>query len=60
VILTIHGDRHYLWRAVDQGGHGLDILVQRRCDKTAAKTFFRKLHRGRSDTVLPDHRLGMQ
>jgi putative transposase len=42
VFLTIHGERHYLWRAVDQDGHTLDILAQRR-DKTAAKQFFRKL-----------------
>jgi putative transposase len=41
VFLTIHGQRHYLWRAVDQDGHILDILVQRRRDKTAAKRFFR-------------------
>src|SRR5215510_5705580 len=34
VILTINGQRHYLWRAVDQGGHVLDILVQQRRDKT--------------------------
>jgi putative transposase len=43
VFLTIHGQRHYLWRAVDQDGNVLDILVQRRRDKGAAKTFFRKL-----------------
>jgi putative transposase len=30
VFLTIHGERHYLWRAVDQDGHVLDILVQSR------------------------------
>jgi len=42
VFLTIHGQRHYLWRAVDQDGHVLDILVQRQRDKKAAKKFFRK------------------
>jgi putative transposase len=46
VFLTIQGERHYLWRAVDQDGHVLDILVQRRRDKKAAKTFFRKLLKG--------------
>jgi putative transposase len=46
VFLTIQGERHYLWRAVDQDGHILDILVQRRRDKQAAKTFFRKLLKG--------------
>jgi putative transposase len=46
VFLTIHGARHYLWRAVDQEGSVLDILVQRRRDKKAAKKFFRKLLKG--------------
>ncbi len=46
VFLTIRGQRHYLWRAVDQEGNILDILVQRRRDKQAAKTFFRKLLKG--------------
>jgi putative transposase len=46
VFLRIHGDRHYLWRAVDQDGHVPDILVQRRRDKQAAKKFFRKLLKG--------------
>jgi putative transposase len=49
VFLTIHGERHYLWRAVDQGGDILDILVQRRWDKHAAKKFFRKLLTGLAD-----------
>jgi putative transposase len=34
---------HYVWRAVDQDGEVLDILVQSRRDKKAAKKFFRKL-----------------
>ena len=46
VFLTINGQRHYLWRAVDQDGTILDILVQRRRDKKAAKKFFRKLLKG--------------
>jgi putative transposase len=37
VFLTINGERQYLWRAVDQDGHVLDILVQSRRNKTAAK-----------------------
>jgi putative transposase len=45
-FLTIHGERHSLWRAVDQDGNVVDILVQRRRDKKAAKKFFRKLLRG--------------
>jgi putative transposase len=46
VFLTISGERHYLWRAVDQDGHILEILVQSRRNKKAAKKFFRKLLKG--------------
>src|SRR2546426_5731204 len=43
VFLKINGRLHYLWRAVDQDGDVLDLLVQSRRDKRAAKKFFRKL-----------------
>src|SRR5262245_36825672 len=46
VFLTIGGKLLYLWRAVDQHGTVLDILVQSRRSKRAAKKFFRKLLRG--------------
>jgi putative transposase len=46
VFLTINGKLHYLWRAVDQHGNVLDILVQSRRNKQAAKKFFRKLLKG--------------
>ena len=46
LVLTIKGKHHYLWRAVGQEGNVLDILVQRRRDKKAAKKFFRKLLEG--------------
>jgi putative transposase len=46
VFLTINGARHYLWRAVDQDGQILDIFVQRRRDRKAAKKFLRKLLKG--------------
>ncbi|MEY9988042.1 transposase-like protein [Streptomyces sp. V4I8] len=36
----------YLWRAVDQDGNVLDILVTDRRDTKAAKRFFRKLLKG--------------
>jgi hypothetical protein len=36
VFLTINQERHYLWRAVDEDGAVLDILVQRQRDKKAA------------------------
>lgn len=43
VFLKINGSIHYLWRAVDQDGEVLDIMVQSRRDKGAAKKFLRKL-----------------
>jgi putative transposase len=46
VFLKINGRLHYLWRAVDQDGDVLDILVQSKRDKRAAKKFFRKLLKG--------------
>lgn len=46
VFLTIKGECHYLCLAVDQEGNVLDILVQRRRDKRAAKKFFRNLLTG--------------
>lgn len=38
VVLTIAGVKHWLWRAVDQSGMVLDILVQIRRDTRAAQT----------------------
>ncbi len=46
MFIRIGGKQHYLWRAVDQDGHVLDILVQSRRNTRAAKRFFRKLLRG--------------
>ncbi len=43
VFITIRGQLHYLWRAVDQDGDVIDILEQKRKDKKAAKRFFKKL-----------------
>jgi putative transposase len=43
VALKIAGKKHWLWRAVHQDGIVLDILVQSRRDKRAAKRLFRKL-----------------
>src|ERR1700752_2650493 len=42
----INGKIHYLWRAVDQHGNVLDILVQPRRDAKAAKKFFCRLLKG--------------
>jgi putative transposase len=43
VFIKINGRLQYLWRAVDQNGNVLDILVQSRRDKAAARRFFRRL-----------------
>ena len=43
VFVTINGQRQYLWRAVDQDGDVIDILVQPRRDGRAAWRFFRRL-----------------
>ncbi|QDN74710.1 IS6 family transposase [Streptomyces sp. S1A1-7] len=43
VFVRINGELKYLWRAVDQDGNVLDILVQNRRDKAAARRFFRRL-----------------
>ena len=45
-FLTINGERSYLWRAGDQEGNVLDILVQSQRNKQAAKKFFKKLLKG--------------
>jgi putative transposase len=46
VFIKINGKTHYLWRAVDQDGNVLDILVTSRRDAKAATRFFRKLLTG--------------
>ncbi len=46
VFVTIRGKRQYLWRAVDQDGDLIDILVQPRRNRRAAEKFFRKLLKG--------------
>jgi putative transposase len=43
VAIKIAGAKHWLWRAVDQTGMVLDVLVQSRRDKRAAKRLLRKL-----------------
>jgi putative transposase len=42
VFITVDGQIHCLWRAVDQDGDVIDILVQRRRNARAAKQFFSK------------------
>ncbi|WP_371680865.1 transposase [Microvirga sp. KLBC 81] len=46
VFVRIRGKLHDLWRAVDQQGNVLDVLVQSRRNQNAARRFFRKLLKG--------------
>ena len=46
VFIRIQGALHYLWRAVDQDGIVLDILVQTRRNAGATKRFFKRLLKG--------------
>jgi putative transposase len=50
-IVTVRGERLYLWRAVDQDGDVLDILVQKRKNKGAAVRLFKKLMKGQERSV---------
>src|ERR671937_1399187 len=54
VVITIAGTKHWLWRAVDQHGIVLDVLVQSRRNATAAKRLLRTLlkRQGRAPRVL--------
>ena len=52
VTVSIQGQRRYLWRAVDQNGDVIEILVQKRKDTRAAERFFTKLLKSQSQTPL--------
>jgi hypothetical protein len=49
---SIQGPRRYLWRAVDQDGDLIEILVQKRKDIQAAKRFFRKMLRSQTQAPI--------
>src|SRR6266404_1074405 len=52
MVVSINGQRMYLWRAVDSEGEVLDMLVQRGRDKAAAMKLLRKLLKR---NALPPH-----
>lgn len=60
VVITISGKNHWLWRAVDQHGVELDILIQSRRNKAAAGRLLRKLVRKqmRTPRVMITDKLG--
>ena len=59
MVMRIGGGLMYLWRAVDDQGEVLDVLVQRRRDKHAARKLMRKLLRkqGFAPTVVATDKL---
>ena len=54
VFIKVNGVRQYLWRAVDQDGHVLDILVQSRRDAKAAKRFMARLMEKQRRVLVTD------
>lgn len=54
VVISIRGEKHWLWRAVDQDGFVLDVLLQSRRNAKAAKRLMRKLlkRQGRVPRVM--------
>ena len=60
VFVKIRGRQQYLWRAVDEDGDVIDILVQARRNQRAAARFFRKLlkRQGREPRRLITDKLG--
>lgn len=60
VVIAIGGKKNWLWRAVDQDGFVLDVLVQSRRDTKAAKRLMRKLLKGQGQAprVMITDKLG--
>jgi putative transposase len=60
VFVTIAGQRHYMWRAVDQDGDVIDVYLQTRREAEAAKRFFGRLLRshGKSPRKIVTDKLG--
>jgi len=60
MAVRIRSEQMYLWRAVDDEGEILDMLVQRRRDRRAAVKLMRKLLKGHgfAPTVIVTDKLG--
>lgn len=57
VFVKTHGQRHYLWRAVDQDGEAVDVYLQSGRDGKAARRFFKRLlrkHKGEPKKIVTD------
>ena len=60
VFVKIQGRQQYLWRAVDEDGDTIDILVQSRRNRRAALRFFRKLLKGQGCVPTDSQRVWNQ
>ena len=60
MVVTIAGNKQWLWRAVDQNGFVLDVLVQSRRNAKSAKRLMRKLlkKQGHAPRVMITDKLG--
>ena len=59
VCVKIKGVKHWLWRAIDEYGAVLDVLLQEHRDTEAAKTFFATLlHVYEAPTAIHTDKLG--
>ena len=56
IFVKINGERHYLWRAVDHEGEGLESFVTKTRDKKAALKFLKKAMRkhGQPEIIVTD------
>ena len=56
MFVKINGERHYLWRAVDQEGDILESYVTKKRDKAAASKFLKKAlkRHGRAEKIVTD------
>jgi putative transposase len=46
-MLKLRGESYVLWRAMDEHGTELDVLLQKHRNKAAAKRFFKRVLRSR-------------
>ena len=57
VFVKIHGETHYMWRAVDHEGEVLEDFVTKRRDRKAALKFLKKLMKryGQPEKIVTDN-----
>ena len=57
-FVRINGETHYLWRAVDHEGEGLEVFVTKRRDRRAALKFLKRTMKrvGRPSSIVTEWR----